>query len=127
MGGRGSLLFSGGFSKYRYKIVGVVAGVKVLEPQDEREGRTLPERSNTPSTSYMCYYKKRHKDDEERFKQLITFGKDRMPLYRIDYGKHRSTEKTLHVHYYKDGDVIKDYVEYLHPGDDLYEKHKKTI
>ena len=126
MGGRGSLLISGGFSKYRYKIVDVVAGVKVLEPQDEREEHNLPERSNTPSTSYMSYYKKKHKDDEDVFKQFIIFGKDRMPLYRIDYGGHWGPEKTLHVHRYKDGNLL-DGVEYIHPGDNLYEKHKKLF
>ena len=75
----------------------------------------------------MCYYRKKHKDDEERFKEFITFGKDRMPLYRIDYGSYKRPERTLHVHYYKDEYLIKNYVEYLHPGDELYEKHKKLF
>ena len=56
MGGRGAFLESGGFSKYRYKVVDVVDGVKVLEPIDGREKHSLPERSDEPCTSYMCYY-----------------------------------------------------------------------
>lgn len=74
----------------------------------------------------MCYYKKKHEDDEERFKCFITFDKNRMPLYRIDYGKHQGPKKTLHVHYYKDGDQLEG-VKYLHPGDELYERHKKLF
>ena len=127
MGGRGAMLKLGGFSKYRYKLVRMVCGVKVLEPRDERERHTLPERSGTPSTSYMCYYKKKYEGDEDLFKCFIIFDKDRMPMYRIDYGCHHGSIKTLHVHYYKDGNVIIGKVEYLHPGDELYEKHKKLF
>ena len=126
MGGRGSFLDDGGFSKYRYKVVDIVDGVKVLEPIDSREKHSLPERSKTPCTSYMCYYKKKDKDGNEVFKQFIIFDKDRMPIYRIDYGPHQSGKKTLHVHYYKDGNIISG-VEYLHPGDELYEKHKNLF
>ena len=126
MGGRGAFLESGGFSKYRYKVVDVVDGVKVLEPLDDRAEHGVPERSNEPYTSYMCYYKKKDKNGNEVFKQFIVFDENRMPIYRIDYGPHQSTKKTLHVHYYKDGDITPG-VEYLHPGDELYEKHKNLF
>ena len=59
MGGRGGFIKEGGFNKYRYEIVDFVDGVKVLEPRDKSETHTLPERSNSPYTSYMCYYKKK--------------------------------------------------------------------
>ena len=126
MGGRGSFLDNGGFSKYRYKVVDVIDGVKVLEPVDSRQKNGVPERSNTPFASYVCYYNKTDKNENTMFKQFIIFDGDRMPIYRIDYGPHQSTEKTLHVHYYKNGNIIPG-VEYLHPGDELYEKHKNLF
>ena len=48
-----------------------------------------------------------------------------MPIYRIDYGRHWG-ELSLHVHYFRDGNK-KGEPEYLHPGDELYEKHKKLF
>lgn len=75
MGGRGGFIKESGFNKYRYEIVDFVDGVKVLEPRDKSETHTLPERSNSPCTSYMCYYKKKHKDDEDVFKQYIILTK----------------------------------------------------
>ena len=125
MGGRGGFIKEGGFSKYRYEVVDFVDGVKVLEPKDKSETHTLPERSNSPCTSYMCYYKKKHKDDEDVFKQYIIFDRNRMPIYRIDYGVHQGP-KSLHVHYYKDGDIIGK-PKRLQPGDELYEKHKRLF
>ena len=123
MGGRGGFIKEGGFTKYRYEIVDFVDGVKVLEPRDKSETHTLPERSNSPYTSYMCYYKKKHKDDADVFKGYIIFDKDRMPIYRIDYGRHWG-KLSLHVHYFKDKDKKFDY---LYPGHELYEKHKKLF
>ena len=125
MGGRGAFLESGGFSKYRYKVVDVVDGVKVLEPLDGRQKHSLPERSNEPCTSYMCYYNKKDKNGNKVFKQLIVFDENRMPIYRIDYGPHQG-KISLHVHYFEDGNSLKE-VEYLHPGDELYEKHKNLF
>ena len=125
MGGRGSFIKEGGFVKKRYHVVDFVNGVKVLEPKDKNQTHNLPERSGTPGTSYMCYYKKKHKDDEDVFKGYITFDKDRMPIYRIDYGRHWG-ELSLHVHYYTNGNQNKKAI-YLNPGDELYEKHKKLF
>ena len=48
-----------------------------------------------------------------------------MPIYRIDYGPHQG-KISLHVHYYKNGTALKE-VQYLHPGDELYEKHKNLF
>ena len=125
MGGRGSFIKEGGFVKYRYEIVAVVDRVKVLEPKDKRESHSLPERSSSPYSSYMCYYKKKNKDDKEVFKSYIIFDKDRLPIYRIDYGRHWG-QMSLHVHYFKNGNIIGE-PEYLNPGDELYEKHKKLF
>lgn len=118
MGGRGGMLPEGGFVKQRYQVVDYVDGVKVLEPKDSREGRSVPERSGTPGTSYVCYRK------NGTFKRFITFDKDRMPRYAIDYGTHDGVV-SLHVHYYKNGDVIS--TEFLYQNDELYTKHKKLF
>ena len=125
MGGRGGFIKEGGFNKYRYEIVDFVDGVKVLEPKDKSETHSLPERSNSPCTSYMCYYKKKHKDDEDVFKGYIIFDKNRMPIYRIDYGVHQGP-KFLHVHYFENGELVGK-PKKLHPGDELYEKHKRLF
>ena len=125
MGGRGGFIKEGGFNKYRYEIVDFVDGVKVLEPKDKSETHSLPDRSNSPCTSYMCYYKKKHKDDEDVFKGYIIFDKNRMPIYRIDYGVHQGP-KFLHVHYFENGELVGK-PKKLHPGDELYEKHKRLF
>ena len=123
MGGRGSFIKEGGFVKKRYHVVDFVNGVKVLEPKDKNQTHNLPERAGSPGASYMCYYKKKHKEDRDIFKGYIIFDKDRMPIYRIDYGRHQG-KLSLHVHYFKDKDKKFDY---LYPGHELYEKHKKLF
>ena len=125
MGGRGGFIKEGGFTKKRYHVVDFVDGVKVLEPKDKNQKHSLPERAGSPGASYMCYYKKKHKEDRGIFKGYIIFDKDRMPIYRIDYGVHRGP-KHLHVHYFKNGNVVGD-PENLHPGHELYEKHKRLF
>ena len=119
MGGRGGMLPEGGFVKQRYHTVGFVGDVKVLEPKDPRERMSLPERSGTPGTSYVCYRK------DGTFRQFITFDKNRMPIYEIDYGIHKK-ELSLHVHRYNDGERSKE-IEYLNPEHELYKKHQKLF
>ncbi len=120
MGSRGSFLKEGGFSgTNRWHAVGFFEGVKVLEPTDPKRSINLPERSRTPGTSYMSFRK------DGTFDQFITFDKNRMPIYRIDYGQHDG-KKSLHVHFYKDGDQVND-PSYLHKGDPLFEKHKNLF
>ncbi|MCR5202253.1 MAG: hypothetical protein K6D02_04070 [Lachnospiraceae bacterium] len=120
MGSRGSFLESGGFSApARWETVDYVDGVKVLALKDPKASVSLPERSNTPGTSYVSYRK------DGTFDQYITFDENRMPVYRIDYGMHYKG-KSLHVHYYKDGDTLPNPVN-IYPGDELYEKHKKLF
>ena len=90
-------------------------GIKVLAPKDPKASISLPERSNTPGTAYISYRK------DGTFDQYIVFDVNRMPIYRIDYGTHRG-KKTLHVHYYKDGNSMPNPPD-LKKGDPLYEKH----
>lgn len=119
MGSRGSFLESGGFSTpAKWHTVDYVDGIKVLAPKDPQASISLPERSNTPGTSYLSYRK------NGTFDQLIVFGNDRMPVFQIDYGTHRG-KKSLHVHYYKNGDRLPlGNNDYLKPGHTLYEKYK---
>ena len=117
MGSRGAFLESGGFSTpARWHTVDYVDGIKVLAPKDPKASISLPERSNTPGTAYISYRK------DGTFDQYIVFDANRMPIYRIDYGTHRG-KKTLHVHYYKDGESIPNPPD-LKKGDLLYEKHQ---
>lgn len=120
MGSRGSFLESGGFSApAKWETVDYVDGVKVLASKDPKASISLPERSNTPGTSYVAYGK------DGVFKQFIIFDDNRMPIYEIDYGTHNH-EKSLHVHYYHNGERSKDPIR-IYPGDLLYEKHKRLF
>lgn len=114
MGGRGSFLESGGFRiPAQWHTVDFVDGIKVLERKDPKASRSLPDRSNTPGTAYLSYRK------DGTFDQLRVFGNDRKPLFDIDYGMHEG-EKSLHIHYWKDGDKLKGGSK-LHAEDVLYE------
>ena len=74
MGSRGSFLESGGFSTpAKWQTVDYVGGIKVLLPKDLKASISLPERSNTPGTSYLSYRK------DGTFDQLRVFGENRIP------------------------------------------------
>ena len=119
MGGRGYFLKEGGFVKTRYKTVGFIESIKILRPKDDREKLSLPERSGSPNASYVSYH------DDGTFRQFITFDKNRMPKYQIDYTKHRG-QLFLHVHFYKNGDRDNE-PKKLKPGDKLYERHQNLF
>lgn len=117
MGSRGSFLESGGFSApAKWATVDYVEGIKVLAPKDPKASISLPERSNTPGTSYLSYRK------DGTFDQLRVFGDDRIPKFDIDYGIHQG-EKSLHIHYYKDGVRSKEPIK-IKSDDELYKKYK---
>ncbi|MBR3628760.1 MAG: hypothetical protein IKN42_07980 [Elusimicrobia bacterium] len=120
MGSRGSFLESGSFSApAKWQTVDYVDGVKVLEPKNPKASISLPERSNTPGTAYVAYRK------DGVFKQYIQFDKNRLPVYRIDYGRH-DKNKSLHIHFFKNG-IRTEKVKILYPGDAIYEKHKRLF
>ncbi len=120
MGSRGSFLKEGGFSSpAKWHTVDYVDGIKVLAPKDPKASHNLPDRSNTPGTSYL----KIHQNGD--FSQLRVFGADRLPRYDIDYGVHNGV-KSLHIHYFINGDKIGK-TEILHPRDAMYEKHKNLF
>ncbi len=117
LGSRGSFLKEGGFSSpARWHAVDYVDGIKVLAPKNPKSSISLPERSNTPGTSYLSYRK------NGDFDQLRVFGADRIPKFDIDYGTHNG-EKSLHIHYFTNG-IRSKTPDILHPGDALYEKYK---
>lgn len=99
--------------------VDYIDGIKVLAPKDPKASISLPERSNTPGTAYASYRK------DGTFDQYVVFDANRMPVYEIDYGVHDHV-KSLHVHFYPNGERSKK-PTILHPGDALYEKHKKLF
>ena len=120
MGSRGSFLESGGFSTpTRWKAVDFVDGIKVLVLKDSKASRSLPERSNTPGTTYLLYRK------NGDFDQLRVFGEDRIPIFDIDYGTHQG-KKSLHTHYFVNGIRSKQPIA-LQPGDEIFEKYKTVF
>lgn len=120
MGSRGSFIKEGGFSSpARWHTVDYIDGIKVLAPKNKKASLNLPERSNTPGTSYLSYRK------NGDFNQFRVFGNNRIPKFDIDYGVHNG-EKTLHIHYYINGNRSK-IPDILHPGDVLYEKYKNIF
>lgn len=105
----------------KWHTVDYVDGIKVLAPKNPKASMNLPERSNTPGTSYVLYRK------NGDFDQLRVFKADRTPLLDIDYGTHRG-EKTLHVHYFFNGKRAKqDEIIFLKKGHPLYEKYKNLF
>ena len=122
MGSRGAFLESGGFSTpAQWHTVDFVDGIKVLERKDPKASKSLPERSNTPGTSYLLL------NPDGTFKQLRVFGEDRKPILDIDYGPHRGMV-SLHAHKYENGERISgDSVIIIKKGDHLYEKYKRLF
>lgn len=123
MGGRGAFLESGGFSTPNsWYTSSVLYGIKILMPKNKSKSLSLPERSNTPNTSYLIY---KH---DGTFKQMRIYDDDRKPKYDIDY--HMVNGKmTLHKHIYTKGirgaehihltaeEYIR-YIKFLKRGDD---------
>lgn len=117
MGSRGSFLESGGFSvPAKWQTVDYAEGIKVLAPKDSKASISIPERSNTPGTSYISYRK------DGTFDQLRVYGNDRIPKFDIDYGVHKG-KKFLHIHYYKDGIRSKEPIK-VEESDKIYKKYK---
>lgn len=97
MGGRGSYLQKGGFKVQDYKVVDIIAGIKVLSKRNDKNKSTnLPTMSNTPGTMYMSKNKRGY------IKQLRIYGNDRRAKIDIDFDhKHKGMQP--HIHFYKGG------------------------
>jgi len=98
VGGRGAVLGQKASERIpEYKTVGYIAGIKVLEALKNGKHGTLPDMSNTPSTSYILLNK------NGGFKQLRIYDDTRHPVIDVDFGKpHRGSDK-LHIHTWKGG------------------------
>ena len=120
MGSRGSFFESGFFSApAKWQTIDYAEGIKVLSPKDAKASKSLPERSNTPGTSYISYCK------DGTFNQLRVFGNNKIPQFDIDYGIHQG-KKSLHIHYYKDGVRSKEPIK-IKVGDEIYDKYKRLF
>ena len=65
------------------------------------------------------------KNEDKTFSQLRVFGKDRVPEFDIDYGRHQG-KLTLHVHYYTDGNRGKE-PKVLSKDDELYKRFHRVF
>lgn len=99
MGGRSGFLASGGFSTpAKWHSIGLLYGVKVLQRNDSRNRTGLPGFSNTPGTAYIAV------NMEGKFHQFRQYGRDRRPLFDIDYGEDTPLtgrgNRAIHIHEY---------------------------
>lgn len=117
MGGRGGFLESGGFSTpAQWHTINYVDGIKVLALKNGSKVTSLPERSNTPGTSYLAYY------PDGTFSKLRIFKGDRFPYLDINYGTDNG-RVYLHYHTY-DSKGNRNPAVQLYKGSELYEKYK---
>lgn len=104
MGGRSSFLASGGFgTPARWHSTGLLYGVKVLERNDPESRTGLPGFCNTPGIAYIAV------NMEGKFHQFRQYGRDRRPLFDIDYGEDTPLtgrgKRELHIHEYDSNGV----------------------
>ncbi|MDR2718842.1 MAG: hypothetical protein LBB89_12385 [Treponema sp.] len=88
-----------------YKAIGYIAGVKVLERLKlgrKNIEQNLPYMSNTPGTSYLLLTK-----SGDAIKKFREYGDNRKPSLDIDFDHDHGYGKP-HIHYWKDGERIKE-------------------
>lgn len=120
MGGKGAKLVNGKYERQLWKTdesVKKICGIKVLKRIDGGSV-SLPYCSVKPGTSYISLRK------DGMFDQLRVYGMDKLPLFDIEYGKHRG-KKSLHVHFFENGKRLNPTI--LSPGDNLYEKYRLIL
>ena len=99
MGSRGAFLDKG-FSVQNWKFAGYTSdGIKILVPKNVDDSWGMPERSNTPGTSYIMY------DKDGVFSNYRIFNDKREPVFEIDY-HYEKGKWDLHVHKWKDGNRV---------------------
>lgn len=125
MGSSGSYLKSGGFTSQEWEKVGEINGVKIIKKiglKNEVKG-DLPFYSNTPGTAYILL------DEKGVFSQFRQYNEDRSAKFDIDFGKHNTDYKYLHIHFFN-GKARSTKPETIAlPGNviinkDLYDKYK---
>ena len=116
MGSRGAFLDKG-FSVQKWKAVGYTSeGIKILEPINKNESWGMPERSNTPETSYIMY------DKDGKFKNYREFNEKREPVFEIDY-HYENGKWDLHVHKWENGNRVKGWKRKLNSNEIKKYKH----
>lgn len=104
MGGNGTFLASGGFSRQEYFSQKFIDGIKVIK-HITNQNSGLPQYSNTPHTIYL------HEDSKGHVNQ-IRFYRKRKARYDIDWG-HAHGDLPLgeaHIHvwqYNKNGTMVR--------------------
>lgn len=112
---------SGGFRvPNEWETVGFISNVKILEQKDKRKRINLPERANTPGTSYISL------NTDGSFKQLRIFGKNRVPEIDIDYHiiNPKEKRKVFHKHVYEKGIRGKEHIPLTK---EEYEKYRRIF
>ncbi len=95
MGGNGTFLVSGGFSRQEYFTKDIIEDIKVVK-HDSKNNAGLPQYSNTPNTAYL------HESADGKINE-IRFYKNRMPRFDIDWGHSHGKypEGIPHIHFWK--------------------------
>ena len=97
MGSRGAFLEKG-FKYQKWTSVGyTLEGIKILEPINKNESWSLPERSNTPGTSYILYSK------NGEFSNYREYNSKREAVFEIDF-HYEHGKKEIHVHEWINGE-----------------------
>ena len=97
MGGRGTFA-TGNNVGYKYKTVGYIDEIKILQPLDQKQSFSTPAEAHS-SSSYIVL------DKTGVFRQYMEYNEGHLPVYEIGYhfesGLSKAGEPVLHVHDYK--------------------------
>lgn len=124
MGGRGTFA-SGNNVKYKYKTVGIIDGVKIINPIDTTKALKLPEESHS-SIGYVLY------DKDGVFHQYREYNENHEIIMEIGYHHENKLGKgdVLHVHIHSqpgiDGHKSAK-TKILVSSDPIYKKYHKLF
>lgn len=90
MGGRGSYLSQGGFTKQEYKTVKEINGIKVIEFIDKKRKHNTPIYSNT--SGYYATY-----DEKKQLKQIAVY-ENRQKVKDIEWNHSHNKFKKGEIH-----------------------------
>lgn len=90
MGGRGSYLSQGGFTKQEYETVKEINGIKVIEFIDKRKKHNTPFHSNT-SNMYATY------DEKNNLKQIAVY-QNRQKIKDIEWNHNHEDFRKGEIH-----------------------------
>lgn len=124
MGGRGTFA-AGNPVEYTYETVGMIDGIKILEPIDKTKALKLPEESHK-SSGYVLY------DKDGVFHQYREYNDNHEVVLEIGYHYERSLGKgdILHIHIYQAPGVenhAKAIKYALDSSDPIYKKYRRLF